>query len=151
MSTTSAGIRNVSMQIGTGTSRGLFVTFEGPEGSGKSTQLRLLAAHLRAMGREVCSFCPDKSSALGAYRLTENIIVLLCFWIEATDRKHSPVFRSFHRFHRYVRLRISEDSFVLSSTCYGILEVEPLLIKRSTGGLSGPASGTFPRKETGGV
>jgi dTMP kinase len=45
--------------------RGLFVTFEGMDGSGKTTQLRRLAAHLRALGRTVLETAEPGGTTIG--------------------------------------------------------------------------------------
>lgn len=43
----------------------MFVTFEGVDGSGKSTQAALLAAHLRAIGRDVVEIREPGGTPLG--------------------------------------------------------------------------------------
>jgi dTMP kinase len=47
------------------TSRGLFITFEGPDGSGKSTQARMLAARLRDQGRQVLESVEPGGTPIG--------------------------------------------------------------------------------------
>src|SRR5579863_2725971 len=45
--------------------RGVFLTFEGPEGSGKSTQLRMLGARLREAGRDVLETAEPGGTPIG--------------------------------------------------------------------------------------
>lgn len=53
--------------------RGLFLAFEGVEGSGKTTQVRLLAEHLRALGHEPVVAREPGSTPLGE-RVRETVL-----------------------------------------------------------------------------
>ena len=47
------------------TEQGIFITFEGGDGAGKSTQVQLLAQHLQACGREVCLLHEPGGTSVG--------------------------------------------------------------------------------------
>jgi len=53
------------MTSGPATKRGLFITFEGPEGSGKSTQLRILGKRLRAEDYRVLETAEPGGTPIG--------------------------------------------------------------------------------------
>ncbi len=59
------GIANSNRQGDRKTMEGKFIVIEGLDGSGKSTQIRLLAERLRSLGREVFETAEPTPSATG--------------------------------------------------------------------------------------
>lgn len=89
--------------------RGMFITFEGPEGSGKSTHIRLLADYLRELGVDVATTREPGGTLLG-----ESIRGLL----QHNDSGESPVPRA--EVLLFLASRAQHvDSFILPALAQG--------------------------------
>lgn len=91
---------------------GRFITFEGIDGSGKSTQLRLLAEELRALGFELITTCEPGGTPLGRqlrtalFETEEDVSPLAELLLFAADRAQ--------HIERLVRPALAEGKVVIS-------------------------------------
>ncbi len=93
--------------------RGLFITFEGGEGAGKSTQVRVLAARLRATGHEVVE-TREPGGSPGAEALRELVITGGADrWTPLSELLIMNAARDDH-LHRTVRPALARGAVVVS-------------------------------------
>jgi len=88
----------------------VFVTFEGPDGSGKTTQAELLAARLRAEGRQVVSTREPGGTPLG-----EAIRDVVLHGLEMTPWAEATLFASARAEHveRVIRPALDRGAWVV--------------------------------------
>ena len=93
--------------------RGLFITFEGGEGAGKSTQVRALAARLREAGREVVE-TREPGGSPGAEALRELVVTGGADrWTPLSELLIMNAARDDH-LHRTVRPALARGAVVVS-------------------------------------
>jgi dTMP kinase len=93
--------------------RGRFVTFEGGEGAGKSTQIRLLAERLKAQGVDVC-VTREPGGTPGAERIRSLLVEgAAAAWTPMTEALLNYAARDDH-VARVIRPALTAGTWVLS-------------------------------------
>lgn len=116
--------------------RGRFITFEGMDGSGKTTQMRRLAERLRALGRTVLETAEPGGTAIG--REIRRILLdaanqelsptaeLLLYFASRAQNVHQAILPAFRRGEIVLADRFT-DSSVVYQGCGRGLGVETVL------------------------
>ena len=125
--------------------KGKFITFEGIDGSGKSTQLRMLAGDLRAGGIDVLTTCEPGGTPLGrhlreAFLETEETVApmaeLLSFAADRAQHVEFLIKPSIAAGRVVISDRYADATFAYQGAGRGFPEKKVLqVIDLATGGL----------------
>lgn len=126
--------------------RGKFITFEGIDGSGKSTQLRMLAGDLRARGLDVLATCEPGGTPLGrrlreAFLETEETVApqaeLLLFAADRAQHVELLIKPALEEGRTVISDRYADATFAYQGAGRGFDEsTVNRVIELATGGLS---------------
>jgi len=125
--------------------KGKFITFEGIDGSGKSTQLRMLAGHLRTRGVDVITTCEPGGTPLGrhlreAFLETEETVApmaeLLAFAADRAQHVEFLIKPAIAEGRIVISDRYADATFAYQGAGRGFPEAKVLqVIELATGGL----------------
>jgi dTMP kinase len=112
------------------TKRGLFITLEGTDGSGKTTQLRRLIARLRAQGRTVCETVEPGGTPIGmairgilldaANRELSAAAELLLYFASRAQNVHQTILPALERGEIVVCDRFTDSTIVYQGAGRGL-------------------------------
>jgi len=112
--------------------RGLFITFEGTDGAGKTTQIRLLAARLRALGYEVLETTEPGGTSIGnqirrilldpANRELHKTTELLLYFSSRAQNVHERILPALERGAVVVCDRFTDSTLVYQGAGRGLGE-----------------------------
>jgi dTMP kinase len=125
--------------------KGTFITFEGIDGSGKSTQLRLLESKLRTSGVDLITTCEPGGTPLGrslraAFLETTETVApmaeMLAFGADRAQHVEFLIKPALERGHTVISDRYADATYAYQGAGRGFPEEQVLkVIELATGGL----------------